>query len=120
VLDLVLTRGELAIDTSAQFHLELPTNPAFLHADLGRDRGDAPGRAERGKESRSTRSDSGRGRSLPTRGFRPPAHLSIRTYSLTPRASVGSTNVTSLGRNPLLRFELRLPVGGHLYQQVDM
>jgi hypothetical protein len=49
VLDLVLTRGELAIDTSAHFHLELPTDPAFLHADLIRDRGDAPSRAERGK-----------------------------------------------------------------------
>ncbi len=38
-----------------------------------------------GNESRSTRSDSGRGRSLPTRAFRPPAHLRIRTHSLTPR-----------------------------------
>jgi hypothetical protein len=49
VLDLVLTRGELAIDTSAHFHLELPTDPAFLDADLSRDLGDAPGRAERRK-----------------------------------------------------------------------
>jgi alpha-acetolactate decarboxylase len=48
VLDLVLTRGELAIDTSAHFHLEVPTDPAFLHADLGRNRRDTPGRAERG------------------------------------------------------------------------
>jgi acetolactate decarboxylase len=49
VLDLVLARGELAIDASARFHLELPTDPAFLHADLGRDPGDALDRAERGK-----------------------------------------------------------------------
>jgi len=49
VLDLVLKRGELAIDATAQFHLELPTNPAFLHADLGHDPGDALDRAERGK-----------------------------------------------------------------------
>jgi acetolactate decarboxylase len=49
VLDLVLTRGELAIDTSARFHLELPTDPTFLHADLGQDRGDALDQAERGK-----------------------------------------------------------------------
>lgn len=49
VLDLVLTRGELAIDSSAQFHLELPTDPTFLHADLGHDHGDALDRAERGK-----------------------------------------------------------------------
>jgi acetolactate decarboxylase len=49
VLDLVLTRGELAIDASARFHLELPTDPAFLHANLGHDRGDALDRAERGK-----------------------------------------------------------------------
>jgi acetolactate decarboxylase len=49
VLDLVLARGELAVDASARFHLELPTDPAFLHADLGHDRGDALDRAERGK-----------------------------------------------------------------------
>jgi acetolactate decarboxylase len=49
VLDLVLTRGELAIDASARFHLELPTNPAFLHADLGHDHSDDLDRAERGK-----------------------------------------------------------------------
>jgi acetolactate decarboxylase len=49
VLDLVLGRGELAIDTTARFHLELPTDPAFLHADLGHERGDALDRAERGK-----------------------------------------------------------------------
>jgi acetolactate decarboxylase len=49
VLDLVLTRGELAVDTSARFHLELPTDSTFLHADLGHDRGDALDRAERGK-----------------------------------------------------------------------
>jgi acetolactate decarboxylase len=49
VLDLKLERGELAIDATAQFHLELPTDPAFLHADLARDPGDALDRAERGK-----------------------------------------------------------------------
>jgi acetolactate decarboxylase len=49
VLDLVLTRGELAIDASARFHLERPTDPGFLHADLGKDRGDALDQAERGK-----------------------------------------------------------------------
>jgi hypothetical protein len=49
VLELGLTRGELAIDASARFHLELPTDPIFLHADLGHDRGDALDRAERGK-----------------------------------------------------------------------
>jgi len=49
VLDLVLARGELAIDATANFHLELPTDPAFLHADLGRDRSDALDRAERGR-----------------------------------------------------------------------
>jgi hypothetical protein len=49
VLDLVLTRGELAIDASARFHLELPTDPAFLDADLGHDRGDTLNRAERRK-----------------------------------------------------------------------
>jgi acetolactate decarboxylase len=49
VLDLELTRGELAIDASARFHLELPTDPTFLHADLGHDRGDALDQAERGK-----------------------------------------------------------------------
>jgi len=48
VLDVVLVRGELAIDSSARFHLELPTDPAFLHADLGHDTGDALDRAERG------------------------------------------------------------------------
>ena len=35
-----MTRGELAIDTPAHFRLELPTDTAFLHAALGRDRGD--------------------------------------------------------------------------------
>jgi acetolactate decarboxylase len=49
VLDLVLARGELAIDATAQFHLELPTDPAFLHADLGHDHGQELDRAERGK-----------------------------------------------------------------------
>ena len=49
VLDMVLAEGELAIDASARFHLELPTDPTFLHADLGHDRGDALDRAERGK-----------------------------------------------------------------------
>jgi acetolactate decarboxylase len=49
VLDLSLVRGELAVDASARFHLELPTDPAFLHADLGNDRGDALDRAERGR-----------------------------------------------------------------------
>jgi acetolactate decarboxylase len=49
ILDLKLERGELAIDTSARFHLELPTDAAFLHADLGHDQGDALDRAERGK-----------------------------------------------------------------------
>jgi alpha-acetolactate decarboxylase len=42
-------RGELAIDASANFHLELPTDTAFLHADLGHDQSDALDRAERGK-----------------------------------------------------------------------
>jgi acetolactate decarboxylase len=54
VLDLVLTRGELAIDTSARFHLELPTDPTFLHADLGRDRGEALDQAERGKAGQTS------------------------------------------------------------------
>jgi acetolactate decarboxylase len=49
VLDLVLSRGELAIDTSATFHFELPTDDAFLHADLSRDPGGALDRAERCK-----------------------------------------------------------------------
>ena len=49
VLDLTLVRGELAIDASAHFHLELPTDPTFLHASLGHERGDALDRAERGK-----------------------------------------------------------------------
>jgi hypothetical protein len=35
-------------------------------------------------------------------------------------ASVDPTNVASLRRNPLLLFELRLLLGCHLYQQVDM
>jgi acetolactate decarboxylase len=48
VLDLTLEQGELAVDASAQFHLELPTDAAFRHADLGRDSGDAIERAERG------------------------------------------------------------------------
>jgi acetolactate decarboxylase len=48
VLDLVLSAGELAIDASVRFHLELPTDPAFLQADLGHDPGDALDRAERG------------------------------------------------------------------------
>ncbi|MGO9600741.1 MAG: acetolactate decarboxylase [Isosphaeraceae bacterium] len=48
VLDLVLEHGELSIDASARFHLELPTDPAFLHADLGRDQGQALEQAERG------------------------------------------------------------------------
>jgi acetolactate decarboxylase len=49
VLDLELGSGDLSIDASARFHLELPTDPAFLQADLGHDRGDALDRAERGK-----------------------------------------------------------------------
>jgi acetolactate decarboxylase len=49
VLDLVLTRGELAIDASARFRLEPTTGPTFLHADLGHDRGDALDQAERGR-----------------------------------------------------------------------
>jgi acetolactate decarboxylase len=49
VLDLVLEEGTLAIDASARFHLALPTDPAFLHADLDYDRGDELDRAERGK-----------------------------------------------------------------------
>jgi acetolactate decarboxylase len=49
VLDLKLERGALAIDATAQFHLELPTNPAFLHADLGHDQGEALDRAERAR-----------------------------------------------------------------------
>jgi acetolactate decarboxylase len=48
VLDLELARGALAIDSTAGFHLELPTDPAFLHADLGHDPGEALDRAERG------------------------------------------------------------------------
>ncbi len=47
VLDLHLTQGTLAIDTTARFHLELPTDPAFLHADLGHDNSEALNRAER-------------------------------------------------------------------------
>ena len=49
MLELGLTRGELAIDASARFHLELPTDSAFLHADLGHYRGDTLDRAERRK-----------------------------------------------------------------------
>ena len=49
VLDLVLGRGELAVDATAHFHLELPTDTAFLHADLGRDPGAELERAERGR-----------------------------------------------------------------------
>ena len=49
MLDLVLTRGGLVIDTSARCHLELLTDPSFLHAHLGHDTGDAMDRAERGK-----------------------------------------------------------------------
>jgi acetolactate decarboxylase len=48
ILDLVLARGELAIDASARFHLELPTDSAFLHADLGQDLAHELDRAERG------------------------------------------------------------------------
>ena len=48
VLDLVLEDGELSIDASARFHLELPTDPAFLQADLGLDQGQALEQAERG------------------------------------------------------------------------
>ncbi|HEV3164177.1 MAG TPA: acetolactate decarboxylase [Isosphaeraceae bacterium] len=46
VLELRLEHGELAIDSTANFHLELPTDAAFLHADLGHDTGDALERAE--------------------------------------------------------------------------
>jgi len=49
VLDLVLECGEVAIDASARFHLELPTDPIFLHADLDRVPGDELDRAERGR-----------------------------------------------------------------------
>ena len=49
MLDLVLTRGELAIDASARSRLEPTTDPTFLHADLGHDRGDALDQAERGR-----------------------------------------------------------------------
>ena len=38
-----------ALDASASFHMELSTDPIFLHADLGHDCGDALDRAERGK-----------------------------------------------------------------------
>lgn len=48
VLDMELASGALAIDATAGFHLELPTDPAFLHANLDHDRGDALDRAERG------------------------------------------------------------------------
>ena len=54
VLELVLKRGELAIDASARFHLELPTDSAFLQADLGHDTGDALDRAEGGKSRETT------------------------------------------------------------------
>ena len=37
VLELELEQGELAIDSTAQFHMELPTDPAFLHANLSDD-----------------------------------------------------------------------------------
>jgi len=40
---------EVAIDASASFHMELPTDPIFLHADLGHVAGDELDRAERGK-----------------------------------------------------------------------
>jgi acetolactate decarboxylase len=53
VLDLVLERGELTVDATARFHLELPTDPAFLHADLGHDTRDALEQAE-GMKSRGT------------------------------------------------------------------
>ena len=49
VLDLVLERGELAIDASAQFHLELPTDPISLRADLSHVCTDELDQAERGK-----------------------------------------------------------------------
>ena len=49
VLDLELERGELAIDASAQFHLELPTDPISLRADLSHVRTDELDQAERGK-----------------------------------------------------------------------
>jgi acetolactate decarboxylase len=49
VLDLALTRGELSVDASTNLHLELPTDPAFLHAALSHDHGDELDRAERGK-----------------------------------------------------------------------
>jgi len=49
VLDLVLAGGELAIDASARFHLELPIDAAFLHADLAHEPGEALDQAERGK-----------------------------------------------------------------------
>ncbi len=53
VLDLELLQGELAIDTSASFHLELPTDTAFLHADLNHASADALDRAERGTQGSS-------------------------------------------------------------------
>jgi len=37
------------LDASASFHLELLTDPIFLHADLGHVPGDELDRAERGK-----------------------------------------------------------------------
>jgi acetolactate decarboxylase len=49
VLDLTIARGELAIDASARFHLELPTDPTFLHADLAQDHSADLDKAERGK-----------------------------------------------------------------------
>jgi alpha-acetolactate decarboxylase len=55
VLDLVLTRDELAINPSARFHLELPTDPTFLacRPEPPPRRGHGPGRA--GKMSRGRR-----------------------------------------------------------------
>lgn len=49
VLDLELERGELAIDSTSQFHMELPTDPAFLHADLSGDHAAELDKAERGQ-----------------------------------------------------------------------
>ena len=44
----ISTIRTLAIDATAGLHLELPTDLAFLHADLGHDSSAALDRAERG------------------------------------------------------------------------
>lgn len=49
VLDLVLRRGDVSIDSSARFHLQLPTDSVSFHADLSHVSTDELNRAERAK-----------------------------------------------------------------------